>query len=172
MSASISSSSSFFVSAIPPDTLARVRVAGVDDFGNELAATVDPEGGEPLRCCLRESAPGERTALIAYRPFPWDGIYAEVGPVFIHRDQCPGYQAADAYPEGFRHRQQILRAYGHDRTIVDAEIVEGADAEDAVSALLARPDVDFIHSRNVAYGCFMFTIHRPGETDKIAARRP
>src|SRR5829696_7074502 len=150
MSPPISSSSSFGIAAILPETLARVRTAAVDDVGNELVVTMKPDGGYPLRCCLRESTPGERIALIAYRPFPWDGPYAEVGPVFIHADECGGYQDTDAYPEGFRHRQQIFRAYGHDRTIVDAEIVEGVKAEDALAALLARPEVHFIHSRNVA----------------------
>lgn len=149
-----------------------MRDAGVDDIGNELAVTVKPDGGYPLRCCLRESTPRERIALIAYRPFPWDGVYAEVGPVFIHADECGGYQDTDAYPEGFRHRQQIFRAYGHDRTIVDAEIVEGVNAEDAIAALLTRPEVDFVHSRNLAYGCFMFVIHRVGETDAVAGRQP
>jgi Protein of unknown function (DUF1203) len=162
MSAAIST---FGISAIPPETLARLRAAAVDHFGNEIVSTVKPDGGYPLRCCLRESTPGERIALIAYRPFPWDGVYAEVGPVFIHADECVGYQDTDAYPEGFRHKQQIFRAYGHDRTIVDAEIVDGVKAEHTIAALLARPEVNFVHSRNVAYGCFMFVIHRSGEIE-------
>jgi hypothetical protein len=149
------------IAALPADTLARLRAAGVDDFGNAIVATTKPDGGYPLRCCLRDSTPGERIALIAYRPFPWDGVYAEVGPVFIHADGCGGYRDTDAYPEGFRHREQIFRAYGHDRTIVGAEITDGAQAEAVLGALLTRPDVDFVHSRNVAYGCFMFTIRRP-----------
>jgi Protein of unknown function (DUF1203) len=150
----------FRVEAIPGETLARMRAAAVDDFGNKLVATTSPQGGEPLRCCLREAAAGERVVLIAYRPFPWDGVYAEVGPVFVHADDCGGYTAAGAYPEGFRHRQQIFRSYGQYRTIVDARIVEGADAEAAITELLDRPDVDFVHSRNVAYDCYMFALHR------------
>jgi hypothetical protein len=150
------------ITAIPHETLARLRAAGVDDFGNAIVASEKPDGGYPLRCCLRESAPGERIALIAYRPFPWDGVYAEVGPVFVHADGCGGYEDTEAYPEGFRDRQQIFRAYGPDRTIVGAEIADGAEAERVLADLLARPDVDFVHSRNVAYGCFMFTIGRRG----------
>jgi hypothetical protein len=155
------STSAFRIAALPPETLARVRAAGVDDLGNALVVTTSPEGGQPLRCCLRDARPGERIALMAHRPFPWDGVYAEAGPIFVHADGCGGYPDTAAYPEGFRHRQQIFRAYGHDRTIVGAEIVDGARAEGAIADLLARPEVDFVHSRNVAYGCFMFAIHRP-----------
>jgi hypothetical protein len=154
--------SSFTIAAIPGEMLARVRSTGADDLGHELVVT-EAGGGEPLRCCLREADPGERIGLISYRPFPWDGVYAEVGPVFVHADDCGGYPETDTYPAGFRHRQQIFRAYGHDRTIVDSRIVEGADAEPALAELLARPDVDFVHSRNVAYGCFMFVVQRSAE---------
>ena len=157
---STSISTTFAVAAIPEETLARVRAAGVDDLGHELVVT-RAGGGEPLRCCLRDADPGERIGLIAYGPFPWDGVYAEVGPVFVHADDCGGYARTDAYPEGFRHRQQIFRAYGHDRTIVDSIVVDGVDAEPALATLFARPDVDFVHSRNVAYGCYMFSLHRP-----------
>jgi hypothetical protein len=153
--------SGFRVAAMPRELLDRVRAAGVDDLGNELVTTISTDGGEPLRCCLRDAAPGERIALLAHRPFPWDGPYAEVGPVFVHADACGGYAAVDAYPEGFRPRQQVFRAYGHDRTIVESIVVDGADAEPALAGLLARADVDFVHSRNVAYGCYMFSLHRP-----------
>jgi hypothetical protein len=153
------STSLFTVAAIPEPTLARIRAARADDLGHELVVTA-AGGGEPLRCCLREAAAGERIGLIAYRPFAWGGVYAEVGPVFVHADDCGGYPETDGYPAGFRHRQQIFRAYGYDRTIVDSRIVEGADAEEALGELLARPDVDFVHSRNVAYGCFMFVVQR------------
>ncbi|HKE51902.1 MAG TPA: DUF1203 domain-containing protein [Actinomycetes bacterium] len=148
------------ISPIPVETLRRIRERGIDDLGNPVVVQVDAEGGSPLRCCLRDAAPGERIAPIGYNPFPWSGPYAETGPVFIHPEECPGYQERNSYPEGFRHRQQIFRAYSAQRRIVDAVIVNGADAEPALAELLARPEVDFVHSRNVAYGCYMFTVRR------------
>jgi len=148
------------ISPIPVEALRRIRERGIDDLGNSVVVQVDAEGGSPLRCCLRDAAPGERIAAIGYNPFPWSGPYAETGPVFIHPEECPGYQERHSYPEGFRHRQQIFRAYSSQRRIVDAVIVAGADAEPALADLLARPEVDFVHSRNVAYGCYMFTVRR------------
>jgi hypothetical protein len=150
----------FVIDAIPSAELARLRAQGHDDFGTPWIARTYDEGGHPLRCCLREAEAGEALALVAYRPFAWDGPYAEVGPVFVHVDACPGYPDPDAYPEAFRHRQQIFRAYGFDHSIIDAEIVEGSDAERTIAKLLSRPDVDFVHSRNVNYGCYMFAITR------------
>ena len=148
------------ISPIPAETLRRIRERGIDDLGNPVVAEVDAEGGSPLRCCLRDAAAGERVAAIGYNPFPWSGPYAETGPVFIHPEECPGYHELNSYPAGFRHRQQIFRAYSAQHRIVAAEIVAGADAEQVLSELLAKPDVDFVHSRNVAYGCYMFTVRR------------
>jgi hypothetical protein len=36
-------------------------------------------GGSPVRCCLRETRPGERVMLIAYTPPGTAGAYAERG---------------------------------------------------------------------------------------------
>ena len=150
----------FHVQAIPAAELNVYRSSGRDRFGNPLVVTINnDEGGAPLRCCLTEARIGQAIALAAYRPFPFDGHYAEVGPVYVHAEACAGYQGSDLYPASFRHRTQVLRAYGRNR-ILDAEMVEGADAEPAIIRLLANPDVAFLHSRNVLYGCYMFSIHR------------
>ena len=154
---------SFRVAALDADELDEIRSSGVDALGNPISISVDEEGGAPLRCCLTEAQPGERIALIAHRPFRSAGPFAEVGPVYVHAERCPGYQEPHAYPAGFRHRTQVFRSYGYDGTIVDAEIVAGDDAEDAIERLLARPEVAFLHGRNVLYGCYMFAIERDGD---------
>jgi hypothetical protein len=86
--------SAFRVTPIPADVLDRIRAAGHDDFGNPLVPATDEDGGSPMRCCLRRSAPGDRLCVIAYRPF-------------------------------------------------------------------TDPTIEFIHTRNVYAGCFMFRISRP-----------
>jgi uncharacterized protein DUF1203 len=152
---------SFTVRALPPEELERIRSRGEDDFGNPVEVVVKQDhGGTPLRCCLREAVPGERVAMIAYRPSDRGGPYAEVGPIFIHAEQCDGYLNPAAYPQGFRHRTQLFRAYDMDGRQVHNEIVEPAEAESAIVRLLERTDIEVIHSRNVLPGCYMFAINR------------
>ena len=149
--------------ALPPEELHRIREAGIDDFGHHLRVLVnDQEPGTPLRCCLREAHVGERVTLIAWRPLEHapDSIYAEVGPVFIHADDCPGYQDDRLYPEGFRHRRQVLRSYTAAGDMLDTTIADGNTAETAILELLAAPDAAVVHSRNVQAGCYMFAIRR------------
>ena len=147
----------FLVTAIPAAELDRIRSRGVDDLGNELRPQ-RADGGEPLRCCLREATAGEDLLLIGYRPSPLGGPYAEIGPVFVHADRCAGYAEPDAYPKGFRDRTLVFRSYGPDGRIVAGEVVAGANAEPAIERLLSRPDVARIDGRSVTYGCYLFRI--------------
>ena len=158
----------FRVHAIPSSTLTEIRLAGHDRFGNELTPIVDADGGSPLRCCLRRSAPGEELYLIAYRPFTRPGPYAEAGPVFVHARPCPGYRENDAYPAGYRDwPPMVFRPYRHhaelncDAIAYDAIEIGGGDtAEALIRTIFADPTIDFIHTRNVHAGCFMFSITR------------
>ncbi len=154
--------SSFRIRALDPDYLDEVRARGEDDFGNDVVATTnDDAGGTPLRCCLREAAVGERVALIAHRAASIGGPYVEIGPVFIHAERCAGYLATGAYPEGFRHRQLVFRAYDAWGRQVGNRIAEaGAGAESVIGELLSQPEVAYLHARNVLAGCFMFTVER------------
>ena len=147
---------------IPAGELRTIRAAGVDEAGNRLTPQAETEGGNPLRCCLRETRPGERVLLLAYTPPGTAGPYAERGPVFVHADPCEGYTTPDRYPPELSHRQQVVRAYDHNGSIADGMFAENGDQALAViQQLLARPDVTLVHLRNVGYGCYNFAV-RPG----------
>src|SRR5215472_15756512 len=146
---------------IPAATLQQIRAAGVDEAGNRLTVQVDTNGGSPLRCCLRESAPGERVLLIAYTPPGTRGAYAERGPVFIHAEPCAGYLTPSRYPPGLSHRLQVVRGYDRNGRIVGGIMVnDGEHAMTVIRELLARPDVSLVHLRNVGYGCYNFAVRR------------
>jgi hypothetical protein len=148
--------------AIPQARLREIKAAGVDEAGNQLTVQVDAEGGSPLRCCLRESDPGERMLLIAYTPPGTRGAYAERGPVFIHEEPCAGYLTPSRYPPGLSHRPQVVRAYDRDGRIVGGVLVnDGEHAMTVIRELFTQPHVSLVHLRNVGYGCYNFAV-RPG----------
>ena len=121
---------------------------------------VDEEGGAPLRCCLRVSHRSERVALACVTPPGPAGAYQETGPVFLHADGCDG-PSSPGYPEDFRSRPQVFRAYDAGGSIVGGELVAaGSDQEAVAERLLADPGVEFLHTRNVVHGCYMLMIRR------------
>jgi Protein of unknown function (DUF1203) len=161
-----SATTTVLVQAIPASTLRRLRAQGHDDHGHRWEPRVDTEGGAPLRCCLRDARPGESIALISYAPVRVStgsdpGPYDEVGPVFVHADECDGPADQHRYPPEWVDRAQVLRAYRADGAIVGGfRLQAGNDRDAAASELLADPGVAFLHSRNVVYGCYMLELRR------------
>ena len=126
---------------------------------------LDEEGGAPLRCCLRRSAPGERIALVSYAPLRrWaaetgvePGAYDERGPVFVHAEECGGPAAGSGYPFAGAHR--VLRRYSAEGHILGGELVDALDDE-AFDRAFVDPAVVLVHVRAVEYGCFFFEVRR------------
>jgi len=129
-------------------------------IGSDVRVRIDADGGAPLRCCLRYSRPGERIALITATPDGPRGAYRETGPVFVHADPCPGPRQT-GYPEDFRRRAQVFRAYDWTGSIAGGTVVPaGSGQEEAARQLLSDPRVALVQTRNVVFGCYMLTIRR------------
>lgn len=155
--------SAFRVLPLPADVLRRVRDGEPDASGNAAVHLV-AEGGEPLRCCLRNAEPGADLLLFGYEPSIPASPYREVGAVLAHAGACPGPSSTESYPPDWRGRPQVLRAYDRRGWIHDSTTVhDGQDPEAVIARLLADPEVAHVHSRNVAWGCYMFAITRPDE---------
>lgn len=150
----------FRIHALPTSTLNDVRLDGLDVNGNPVERLV-ASGGESLRCCLHDAAQGEDLILFGYEPPLPAGPYREVGPIFAHAAPCPGPATEAGYPAEWYGRPQVLRAYDKRGRIHPAtRIHDGTAPEKAIMAVLADPEVTLLHSRNIAYGCFMFAATR------------
>ncbi|MDF3143691.1 MULTISPECIES: DUF1203 domain-containing protein [unclassified Streptomyces] len=154
----------YFACPLSPTALKGLRSA--DDAGRRMVPVTDEEGGSPLRCCLRHSAPGERTALVSYAPLRrWaaengadPGAYDEQGPVFIHAEECAGPDG-DALP--FTNAHRTVRRYSAEGHILGGQLV--ADANGVAGALqnaFDDPAVALVHVRAVEYGCFLYEVRR------------
>jgi hypothetical protein len=159
----------YAVRPIEPSVVAELRVR--DDAGRAPTAVIDADGGNPLRCCLQLSRPGERLVLASYAPLRrWaaatgadPGAYDEVGPVFLHAEPCDG-AVGDTYPEQMREWPRVFRAYDRRGHIVGGQVKESGQApEPLLAELFVDPDVVFVHARAVVNGCFTFAVERrPG----------
>jgi hypothetical protein len=143
---------SFRIHALPDAVVTAARTS-------TGAISVVAGGGEPVRCCLRDAAPGDALLLVNYEPPIPASPYRERGAIYVHAEACPSVPATGEYPTDWRGRPQVLRAYDERGWIHEATTVhDGTDPEAAIAAVLAAPGVVQVHSRNIAYGCFMFTI--------------
>ncbi|MFF4168655.1 DUF1203 domain-containing protein [Streptomyces sp. NPDC001744] len=158
--------------AVPPAVLARLR--SVDDAGRPCVPRTADEGGDPLRCCLRLSVPGERIALVSYAPLRrWaaetgaaPGAYDEQGPVFVHAEECGGPAPSEGYPFARPGALRVLRRYDAEGRIAGGRLLELPDDpaegfDRALTEAFADPAVALVHVRAVEYGCFHFEVRRP-----------
>lgn len=146
------------IQAIPQHILSAARTAAHDPRRDD-AETLMAHGGEPLRCCLRNAMAGEALTLFSYEPPLPPGPYREVGPVFAHAIGCAGRSPDESYPADWLERPQVLRAYDSAGRIHQATTThDGPNAEAVIESVLQNHDVTLVHSRNVAYGCYMFAI--------------
>ncbi|MEY9991394.1 hypothetical protein ABIE67_003426 [Streptomyces sp. V4I8] len=152
--------------ARPIDPAALKELRSADDAGRRTVPVTDEEGGAPLRCCLRRSAPGESIALVSYAPLRrWaagtgvdPGAYDEQGPVFIHAAECAGPDG-DGLP--FTNAHRTLRRYSAHGHILGGELVEDPERFDgALRKALDDPAVELVHVRAVEYGCFLYEVRR------------
>ncbi len=149
------------VHALDPDRLQAVRVAGTDGHGNAVTAFPASGQGEPLRCCLRFARHGEPIALISWAPFDHASVWTEVGPVYVHAEQCAGPDRADVLPGELRTGPRLLRTYAADHSMSyehNTLAEEGQDLEPLLERLLALPDVATVHVRTVLPQCFLYAV--------------
>ncbi|MCX4778420.1 DUF1203 domain-containing protein [Streptomyces sp. NBC_01264] len=159
------------VLAIAPAALSRLRT--LDDAGRPCTPYEDPEGGAPLRCCLRRSVPGERIALVAYAPLRrWaaetgadPGAYDEQGPVFIHAADCGGPAPLTGLPFGHPGALRTARRYDAEGHILGGRVLDLAEDPDAVvgralTEAFADPRTALVHVRAAEFGCYLFEVRR------------
>ena len=145
--------------SIPASVAQKVRASRLDDFGHRLH--VQKDQASPCRVCLRITKVGEPVLLLTHNPFGADyGPYSEVGPIFIHAEECAPYADVHALPPDFAPRELVLRAYNHAHAIEDSVIARPGEAERAALRFFENPHVAYIHVRHTTYGCFDFMIER------------
>jgi len=154
----------FEIIPLTGELLAKVRRDRTDASGNQIVE-LQARGDEPLRCCLRNARSGEAILLFGYEPPLPASPYREIGAVFAHANPCAGPVDGTRYPSEWRQRPQVLRAYDRRGWICDARVHDGVDPETAITAMLENEALVTLHSRNVAYCCFMFQIRRAHLSD-------
>jgi hypothetical protein len=63
-------------------------------------------------------------------------------------------------PEALRIRLISIRAFDSKHFMVAADIVEGKQLEEAIPALLAEPEVEYLHLHHAIRGCFAARVTR------------
>lgn len=149
--------------ALDSETVKSLRNGGKDANGQTPEPQVSDGGGNPCRHCLEDMPEGDSFLVLAHRPFPEAQPYAEVGPLFIHAEDCPRHPESAGVPAYLKTREGILiRGYGTNDRIVygTGKVVAPAEIETAAAKIFADSKIAYIHVRSANNNCFQFRIER------------
>ncbi|MDQ6860067.1 MAG: DUF1203 domain-containing protein [Verrucomicrobiota bacterium] len=148
----------FRVVALPTEVAKSARDKAELGTPDHKVSVVELEQSAPCRHCLTWAKTGERVILFPYQAIASDRPYAESGPIFVHADPCPRYDASDEFPPELRNGR-VIRAYNYAHEIVAAEMANGVPEETA-ARLLQNPCAAFLHVRSATHGCYTFKVER------------
>lgn len=118
-------------------------------------------GYGPCRHCLRTFRVGaEPRILFTYDPFAGVEELPLPGPVFVHAEACERYLEDGGFPSDLRPHALTLNAYARGRRLRAQEYVTDGEVDAALERLLARPEIDYVHVRDTAAGCYDLRVER------------
>lgn len=133
---------------------------------DELAARgaqrwIATEGSRlPDRIEVRDAQPGESVLLVNFEHQPAKTPYRASHAIFVREGATVAYEGVDAIPEAMRSRMLSLRAFDRAHLMVDAELVDGRDAEAAIARLFANAGADYLQAHYATRGCYAARVDR------------
>jgi Protein of unknown function (DUF1203) len=136
---------------LPDDALARRGARRV---------VADAAPGFPDRVELRDAEPGETLILVNHVHLPLDTPYRASHAVYVLENAGETFDRVNELPPVLRVRLLSLRAFDAAQMLVDADVVQGRDAEPAIERLLANPRTAYLHAHYAKAGCYAARIER------------
>ena len=136
---------------LPDEALARRGVRRV---------VADSPFGFPDRIEISDAAPGESLLLLNYLHQPADTPYRSGHAIFVRERAVARTDLVGEIPTAMRARPLSLRAFDREDMMVDADLVDGAEAEALIERLLADPAAAYIQAHYARRGCYAGRIER------------
>lgn len=152
---------SFRITGLDPERFSALHAASDVELERQGAGRVRVEHkpGAPCRISLEDAEPGESVILLSYEHQPHPTPYRQQGPIFV-RETSTRFDGTGVIPPAFARRQLSLRAFDRAHMMIDADVVDGADAATLIHRFFDNADVAYIHAHYARRGCFAGLIAR------------
>jgi hypothetical protein len=128
---------------------------------NVVRMTAAEHPGFPCRVGLCDMPVGASALLLNFRHQDAASPYRANGPIFVEEGRnAPAVIPPGIVPDVLVRRLLSLRAYDVAGMIVDADVVEGRDADAHIRRMLSDPAVSEIHAHFARRGCYAARITR------------
>ena len=150
----------FTVHGLSPEPFLPLYGLSDDELAARRARRVVVDGtGFPERIEMRDAQAGETLLLVNFEHQSADTPYRASHAVYV-REGATETWSGDHLPEVLRQRLLSLRAFSADGSMVDADVIEGREAEQLIERLLGDERVAYIHAHYARPGCYAARIDR------------
>lgn len=152
---------SFIVTGLDPAPLQRLFMLDDEALSRQGAqrvrVTAKPDA--PCRITLDDAEIGEDVILLSYEHQSAKTPYRQKGPIFV-RETCARFEGRDVIPPALAIRPLSLRGYDAYGAMIEADLIDGAEAAGLIERIFANGDVAYIHAHYARRGCFAARIDR------------
>jgi len=153
---------SFRITGLPAEHFAHLFALSDAELARQggvrrVADGRDP--GYPCRISLTDSQPGDELLLVNYEHHAVDSPYRMRFAVYVRRGE-ETYDKVDEVPLQLRLRMLAVRSFDADGMMIDRDLFDGRQLEDAIERLLADPRAAYLHVHYAAPGCYAARIDR------------
>lgn len=132
----------------------RLREMGI------LRTRIESPNSAPDRISLRDAEPGESVLLLNYEHLPVATPYRSRHAIYVIEGETRTFDAVGEVPDVLRRRVLSLRAFDGRGMMIDADVVDGREAEPLIERLLGDVRTAYIHAHYAKRGCYAARIER------------
>ena len=127
---------------------------------NAKRVIADEDSGYPCRVSLEDAKPGESLILLNFEHQPAASPYRSRHAIFISEFADKAAVIDNLLPLQLQKRLLSVRAFAANGKMLDADVVNGVEAEPLIDRLLAEPNTDYLHIHFAKRGCFAARVDR------------
>ena len=104
--------------------------------------------------------PGQHALLVNYQHLPVATPYRAAHAIFIREGATQPREFVDEIPDVLARRLLSIRAFDANGMMLDADVVQGRDAEASIQRFFENAATAYLHAHNAKQGCFAARIDR------------
>jgi hypothetical protein len=151
----------FRIEGLDPARFASLFAMESERLAEAGVITIEADDDDyPCRIALAGAAKGDRLLLLNHEHQPARTPYRSAHAIYVARGSRKRGVFLDEIPPIMASRTLSIRAFDADDIMIDADLVEGAQAAGVIERLFANAQVGYLHIHFAKRGCFAAEVHR------------
>ena len=150
----------FVISGLPVEKFVPLYGLSDQELAARRAKRIVVDGpGFPERIEMRDAEQGETLLLVNFEHQDADTPYRSSHAIYVREGATEAW-SGERLPEVMRRRLLSLRGFSADGMMVEADVVDGSEAEPVIERIFGNDGVAYIHAHYARPGCYAARIDR------------